>query len=366
MRILLLSAYHSASHRYWCEGLMAALPEFDWTLKTQPARHFSWRVRASGCIWGLADDPDFDCGYDLVIATSLTDVVSLKAHCPALRDTPLWLYFHENQFAHPLSDRQWASHQQGWQFQSIQNTFLADHISFNTDFNRDSFIDGARSLLKKFPEKLPGGPLDRIIERADVLPVPLTDRFRPFYNEAKRAKRIIWNHRWEWDKQPNVFLDALVALHHEGFDFELAMLGSGGGREQETFREEAAILGDHIIHWGEADEDSYAEFIRSADIGVSAALHDFQGLAMLELAQAGATVVVPRRVAYPEVLPGACFYDGAPDDPKRDAASLKAALVEALTGDRLGQIDPARLPTWEHFQANYRERIEKLIASRSD
>ena len=47
MRILLLSAYHSASHRYWCEGLMAALPEFDWTLKTQPARHFSWRVRAS-------------------------------------------------------------------------------------------------------------------------------------------------------------------------------------------------------------------------------------------------------------------------------------------------------------------------------
>ncbi|MFU8847951.1 MAG: DUF3524 domain-containing protein [Opitutales bacterium] len=366
MRILLLSAYHSASHRYWCEGLMAAMPKVEWTLKTQPARHFSWRIRASGCIWGLADDPDFDRDYDLIIATSLTDVVNLKAHRPALRDTPLWLYFHENQFAHPLSDRQWESHQQGWQFQSMQNAFLADHISFNTTFNFDSFIAGARSLLKKFPEKLPGRPLDRIIERADVLPVPLTERFRAFYNEPKRAKRIIWNHRWEWDKQPKVFLDALIALHREGFDFELAMLGSGSGRAPYAFREEADILSDHLIHWGEADEDRYAGFIRSADIGVSAALHDFQGLAMLELAQAGATVVVPRRVAYPEVLPGACFYAGAPDDPERDTANLKTALAEALTADRRRQIDPSRLPTWEHFQANYRERIEKLSASPSD
>ena len=46
----------------------------------------------------------------------------------------------------------------------------------------------------------------------------------------------------------------------------------------------------------------------------SCALHDFQGLATLELAQAGATIVVPRRVAYPECLPDAHFYEGSEAD----------------------------------------------------
>ncbi len=360
MRVLLLSAYHSASHRYWCEGLLAALPKIDWTLKTQLARHFSWRVRASGSIWALANDPDFARRYDLVIATSLTDVVSMKALCPALRDTPLWLYFHENQFAHPISDRQWASHQQSWQFKSIQNALCADWISFNTAFNRDTFLDGADGLLKKFPEKLPGRPLDRIIERSDVLPVPLTGRFASFRESPKHPARIVWNHRWEWDKQPQVFLDALVALHHQGYEFELAMLGSGGGRGKETFGDEAGILREHIVHWGEADEAAYAELIRSAAIGVSTALHDFQGLAMLELAQAGATVVVPRRVAYPEVLPGACFYEGAPGEPGADAAHLKAILAKLLTSGCPAPINHAQLPTWEQLEGNYRARIEAL------
>lgn len=362
MHVLLLSAYHSASHNYWCEGLMAALPEIEWTLKTQPARHFSWRVRASGWIWGLAEDPDFACRYDLVLATSLTDVVTLKALCPALRDTPLWLYFHENQFAHPISDQQWASHQRGWQFQSIQNALCADHISFNTAFNRETFLDGARRLLKRFPEKLPGRPLERIQERSDVLPVPLTNRFQSFRDAPKQRGRIVWNHRWEWDKQPAVFLAALVALHREGFDFELAMLGSGGGRDRDAFREEAEILSDHIIYWGEADKAAYAAFIRSADIGVSAALHDFQGLAMLELAQAGATVVLPRRVAYPEVLPSACFYEGSASDPQADAAQLAAALFEVLSGRRPPPVAPSDLPNWSPLADEYRRQIAKSLS----
>lgn len=337
---------------------MAALPEIDWTLKTQPARHFSWRVRASGWLWALADDPELAADYDLVMATSLTDVVTLKALCPALRDTPLWLYFHENQFAHPLSDRQWASHQQGWQFQSIQNALVADHISFNTAFNRDTFFTGAQALLRKFPEKLPGRPLDRLENNSEVLPVPLTDRFCAFRESPKRKNRIVWNHRWEWDKRPEHFLHALIALHKRGLDFELAMLGSGGGRQPEQYAEERKLLSDHIVHWGEADTATYTDFMRTADIGVSVALHDFQGLAMLELAQAGATVVLPRRVAYPEVLPGACFYEGSESDPQADAHELKAVLADLLTGDCPPPVDPADLPTWDRLAEVYRKRIQ--------
>lgn len=357
MRILLLSAYHSASHRYWCEGLMAALPEIDWTLKAQPGRHFSWRVRASGWLWALAEDPDFSKTYDLVIATSLCEVVTLKALCPALRDTPLWLYFHENQFAHPIGERQWASHQQGWQFQSIQNALCADRIDFNTAFNRDSFFAGARRLLKKFPERLPGAPLQRLAENSGVLPVPLTERFAAFRNAPKNPRLIVWNHRWEWDKQPERFLKALVALSAEGVEFELAMLGSGGGRKAGEFDDYRHQLGRRVRHWGEADEASYAAYIREAGIGVSSALHDFQGLAMLELAQAGATVVLPRRVAYPECLPAARFYEGSAENAETDSAALQTALRVVLTGEQSSPINSNELPRWCTLDGAYRKRL---------
>lgn len=338
---------------------MAALPEFDWTLKTQPARHFSWRVRASGWLWALADDPDLSRKYDLVIATSLCEVVTLKALCPALRDTPLWLYFHENQFAHPIGERQWASHQQGWQFQSIQNALCADRIDFNTAFNRDTFFAGARRLLKKFPERLPGKPLQRLEANAGVLPVPLTERFARCRDAAKNSRLIVWNHRWEWDKQPERFLKALAGLTAEGVDFEVAMLGSGGGRKAGEFDGYRQTLGSRVRHWGEADEATYADFMREAGIGVSCALHDFQGLATLEMAQAGATVVVPRRVAYPECLPGARFYTGSEEDADTDVTALKDALRTVLTADETSSpIHPDQLPHWNSLAEAYRRKIE--------
>ncbi|TVP78862.1 MAG: DUF3524 domain-containing protein [Puniceicoccaceae bacterium] len=361
MRLLLLSAYHSASHRYWCEGMMAALPEFDWTLKTQPARHFSWRVRASGWLWALAEDPDLARDYDLVIATSLTDVVTLKACCPALHNTPLWVYFHENQFAHPISQRQWTSHQRSWQFQSIQNALCADRIDFNTAFNHDTFFTGARQVLKQFPERLPGKPLQGLEKNSGVLPVPLTERFAPFRQAPKDRRLIVWNHRWEWDKQPQRLLDALAGLVAEGIDFELAMLGSGGGRKAGEFDAYRQLLDHRVRHWGEADEATYTAYMRKAGIGVSCALHDFQGLATLEMAQAGATVVVPRRVAYPECLPDAHFYQGSETNAAADTAHLKEALKQALsTTAPAPPTAPENLSTWRKLADAYRQRIRQI------
>ncbi|MFP4673119.1 MAG: DUF3524 domain-containing protein [Opitutales bacterium] len=359
MRVLLLSAYHSASHRYWCDGLMRAFPEVEWTLKTQPARHFSWRVRSSGWLWALDSDPDFRKPCDLILATSLAGVVPMKAMCPALQGTPLWVYFHENQFAHPLSERQHAEHQAGWQFQSLQNAFCADWISFNTAFNRTTFLEGARRLLRKFPEKLPEAAVQRLSEHSDVLPVPLTREFKAFRNTPKTRNLILWNHRWEWDKQPERFLAALIALHREGFDFELAMLGSGGGRKNK-FEAEAEELKSRIVQWGEVDPDSYKDWIARADLGVSTAIHDFQGLSMLELAQAGATVIVPKRLAYPECLPQAHFYEGHPGDAHKDIEDLKAALTTLLQSEERPRHDTRNLPEWERMRELYHKRLARL------
>lgn len=362
MRVLLLSAYHSASHAYWCDGLMAALPDIDWTLKTQPARHFSWRVEASGLLWALAGDADFERDYDLIIATSLSDLTRLRAFRPHLATVPTWVYFHENQFAHPRSASQATDHQIGWQFLSIQNALCADWVSFNTEFNRSTFLAGARKLLRRFPEKLPGNPMARIEQRSDVLPVPLNGAFSELTNQPKEPDLIVWNHRWEWDKQPERFLAALQRLREVGIGFRLAMLGSGGGRNGDFERERLA-LGDSVVHWGEAVKDDYRQWIGRAGIGVSTAIHDFQGLAMLELAQAGAQVVVPQRLAYPEVLPEACFYTGSATDAQRDVADLTAVLKSVLTGTVDVPVTGPAVPLWSELAGRYAGRLTTIAST---
>ncbi len=339
---------------------MRALPDYRWTLKTQPARHFSWRVEASGWIWGLGEDADFEQSYDLIIATSLSGLAGLRALRPALAAVPTWVYFHENQFAHPLESRQQTSHQVGWQFASFQNALCGDWVSFNTAFNRDSFFEGLKALLKKVPECLPGDPAAALAERSDVLHVPLTSEFSALRPLPKERDLIVWNHRWEWDKQPERFLQALLELQAEGQSFRLAMLGCGGGADN-RFAAERTALGAAVVRWGEADRGTYRQWMGRAGIAVSCALHDFQGLAVLEAAQAGAVVVVPKRVAYPECVPGALFYEGSAANAAEDVASLKAALREALSVKAPSAVPLLSIPEWPPCRAAYAARIERLL-----
>jgi hypothetical protein len=79
---------------------------------------------------------------------------------------------------------------------------------------------------------------------------------------------------------------------------------------------------------------------------VSTALHEFQGLSVLEASQAGCLPLVPDRLCYPEMYPADCRYD--PDVPD----SLETRLTTWLTGQRppLPDVSPwcaARLdPVW--------------------
>jgi len=290
----------------------------------------------------------------------LLGLPALKAHCPALRAAPVWVYFHENQFAHPLHERQASAHRIGWQFSSLQNALCADAIDFNTEFNRQTFLAGLRRMLKRMPERLPGDPAGRLEARSEVLPVPLTKEFAAFRDEAKDPRLIVWNHRWEWDKRPQCFLRALRELVQEGIDFRLAMMGWGGGRD-DSFAEDRVSLEPHLVHWGEADDATYRKWISRAGIGVSCALHDFQGLAMLELAQTGATPIVPNRVAYPECLPEALFYEGSEPDEEREVEDLKAALLRRLETPAAPSVCLRDLPTWENLVETYRTRMTALI-----
>jgi glycosyltransferase involved in cell wall biosynthesis len=93
----------------------------------------------------------------------------------------------------------------------------------------------------------------------------------------------------------------------------LSVLGESFGDVPACFEEARLKLADCIDHWGYlASREDYCAALRTADVVVSTAQHEFFGIAVVEAAVAGCYPVLPNRLAYPEVF-GAqsnCLYDG--------------------------------------------------------
>ena len=323
MRILLLSAYDADSHRYWRQGLVANFPEHSWTVLTLPARYFSWRVRGNSLTWAFGDDADkLNQPYDLVIATSMTDLSSLRGFAPRLAQTPTLLYFHENQFAYPLSGKEHNSVEP--QILNLYSALAADQILFNTEFNRKTFLEGARALLKKLPDHIPNGLVERLTARSSVLPVPLdASCYRPHQCKPDSNLQVVWNHRWEFDKGPHLLYQAIEQSVIKELDITFHIVGQQFRNTPAEFKKIASDFGPHLGAFGYVESiDEYRTLLTQADVVLSTALHDYQGVAVLEAVAAGAIPLVPNRLAYPYLF----------DEPFRYASSENetAALVDKL------------------------------------
>lgn len=331
MKILLLSAYDAASHRYWHQGLMANLSQHQWTLLTLPPRYFSWRIRGNSLSWAMGARDTLEQHYDLVIATSMTDLSALRGFVPHLAGIPTLVYFHENQFAYPESGREYGNVEP--KILSIYTALSADHICFNTDYNRNTFLAGCRVLLKKLPDQVPAGVVERLEERSSVLQVPLLSSAYLPHKPQPGPVRLIWNHRWEYDKGPQLLLKAVEELIAAGVDFHLDLVGQQFRQLPAPFESLKTVLGDHKGHWGFVESVSeYRRLLQQADIVLSTALHDFQGIAVLEGAAAGALPLVPSRLAYPELFPADCCYGDEGDETQQ----LVAAVVRFAKAKQQG------------------------------
>ena len=87
-RLLLLSAYDAPSHAYWRHQLWNQLDEFEWTELCLPPRNFSWRIRDNAMQWASTERKNLTSDYDLVLATSMVDLASLRGLNPKLAEIP--------------------------------------------------------------------------------------------------------------------------------------------------------------------------------------------------------------------------------------------------------------------------------------
>lgn len=337
MRILLLSPYDARSHQYWREGLVDAFAEHTFEVVTLPARHFSWRFRGNSLT--LAFDSRLKSRFDLVIATSMTDLAALRGMLPALAPVPTVVYFHENQFDYPGDSPR--IHQVERQITSIYTALAANRVVFNSAYNRSTFLTGAESLLARMPDQVPAGIVSHLTSGSRVLPVPLRDENRVVQARGP-LPTILWNHRWEHDKGPEVLLAILEALLAQTTRFRFHLVGQQFRQVPEALSRCLALLDGAGIDGqrGYQPRTEYLALLGESDVVLSTAHHEFQGLAVLEAVAAGAMPVVPARLAYPEYFDQAFLYDS----PGAAVAMLRDALLMHSRGE------PLTVPNVSHLR----------------
>jgi len=329
----LLSAYRAQSHARWADWLLSTFSEFDWQRFELPGRHFSWRIRGNPLSWldSLpAQTPD------LIIATSMVDLATLKGLHPRLAGVRTVLYFHENQFAYPKSAAQTTSLEA--QMVQLYSALAADRVLFNSDYNRRTFIGGIDALLARMPDHVPEGVSSRIAEKSRTVPVPI-DPIRPA--DVRDRVLIAWNHRWEYDKNPDLFADAMIALGQRGVEFRLALLGPRHRKTPAALARLREAMPERIVADDALPTSEYRAVLGRAAIAVSTATHEFQGLGMLEAASAGCLPLVPDALCYPEIYPAEYRY------PPDDRGALVNRLADWLSGNAP---DPVNVERWTALQ----------------
>lgn len=363
MRILLLSAYDAVSHQYWHQGLRQAFPQWTWQLLSLPPRYFSWRVRGNSLSWAFQQAEVLNAPYDALICTSMVDLSALRGFVPSLATIPTLVYFHENQFAYPKSLQQFASVEP--QLLSIYTALCADVCIFNSHFNRDTFIEGAQQLLRKLPDQVPRGLLDKL-QDSQVLPVPLQAAAfsRPRSPAGKDLLEVLWNHRWEYDKGPERLYQLLRLLLDKPLPLRITICGQQFRQAPQVFDAIARLAAEHpelISEFGFiADAQRYQQVLARADVALSTALHDFQGLAVLQAVAAGAYPLVPNRQVYPEFFPPQCLY-AAEDDVAAEVEHLYGRLQAYCGQSRPEPVDISAL-SWDRQRPAYQQLIESLAA----
>ncbi len=307
MHILALEAYDSGSHKQFLDGLLSH-SQHHFTRMGLPGRKWKWRMRGSG-LWfteqlGKLSSETLD-NIEVILTSDMTPVADLRALLPkTLRGCPLVCYFHENQLTYPLLKEEERDYQYG--FTNITSALTADQTWFNSRYHLESFLTAAEQLLQRMPDYVPEGIPDKIRAKSHVIPLGLPgDVFRNKPSQKSHNPPVIlWNHRWEYDKNPEAFFEALFDLDRAGSDFRVIVAGENFRNAPPIFNAAKTTLAHRIDHFGYAtSRTAYLDMLRRADIVVSTSIHEFFGLSVLEAIAAGCIPLLPERLSYPELLP---------------------------------------------------------------
>ena len=373
MQILILEPYFTGSHAAWAEEL-ARHSRHEVRILSLPGTFWKWRMRGGAVT--LADRfQEASLAPDLLLASSMLDLTTFLALTRRRTEgVPAAVYFHENQITYPWSpdDRDVRQGREAhYGFINYASALAADAVFFNSGYHVRAFFDALPGLLGPEPQPNTLDRLPSLRRKSRVLPLGLDlrrlDALHPPGAETApdRPPLLLWNHRWEHDKNPGEFFEALFVLAGRGLPFEVAVLGECFAREPETFLRARDRLGDRVVQFGYVPAFAeYAGWLWRADILPVHSLQDFFGASVVQAMYCDCSPLLPDRLAYPEHIPaesrGSFFYADFEDLLERLQQRIQGPLRAAEASARrfVARYD------WESLAPVYDDALEAVAEGR--
>ncbi len=308
MTVALFEPFFTGSHARWAAELKERSRQ-QIEIFSLPGRHWKWRMHG-GAITLVNQYLSSKIHYDLILASDMMDLTVFLALAGKKRNnTPVAMYFHENQLCYPWSPRD-DDRKKGrdlhYAFINYASALAADKLFFNSQYHRRAFIEALPEFLDRYPDYKNKSLINDIEEKSDVLALGMDlaklDDLKPATDKAEKKKPLIlWNHRWEYDKNPIGFFQILYGLIERDLDFEVALLGEHFDEEPPYFKEAKKRLGNRIVQYGRAEQfEEYAKLLWQADILPVTSVQDFFGGSVVEAIYCECWPILPLRLAYPD------------------------------------------------------------------
>jgi glycosyltransferase involved in cell wall biosynthesis len=362
-KFLFLEPFYGGSHREFADGWRDN-SRHDLDLHTLPARFWKWRMRGAALHFARRiKEPGRYCGLIVTDLMSLADLKALWGRaCP-----PALLYVHENQLTYPLAPGEQLDLHYG--FTNVTTALCAQRVLFNSDTQFRAFFEELPGFLNRMPEYRPRWVTREIRSKSAVLHPGC--RFSSDEGvdlpAAGEPPLIIWNHRWEFDKNPELFFSVLEQVDGTGSSFKLALLGENYQKVPKAFIAARRRWGQSIQQYGYVpSRERYLSWLRRGGIVISTAEQENFGISVVEAVRHGCFPLLPRKLSYPELIPQELHDDvlfGDREELVRKLSRLLANLPRA-DSDLLEKLRRLALSmnrfSWQNLIGSYDDELDRL------
>jgi len=304
MNILAVEPFYSGSHKAFLDGLQKHSKHHIIPV-TLSEKGGKWRLHGDSVI--LAEmTSEVKEDIDLLFVSSMTNLPAFIALTnPRFAHIPTIMYMHENQFTQPMPEGE--ERDLTYCYINYLSTLSADKLIFSSEFHKRDYLEALPDFLDNYPGDKHHETIDRIARKSMVMHPGLDlKRFdnQPDTREKNQHPVIVWNQRWQFDRNPAMFFRVLNRLDDIGLTFDLILAGDTKHDKPEEFERAWKRYGKRIIHFGYVeDEESYSKLLHKGDIVVSTADYEFFCVAIMEAVYSGCHPLVPNRLHYTELIP---------------------------------------------------------------
>ena len=294
---------------------------------------------------------------DIFLVSDMLDLnVFRSLLLPELRKIPVFIYFHENQFAYPDVS---SSPDHHYRYINYLAALGADKIFFNSRYNRDSFLEGVQNLLQGFPDYRNMQTIHAIKKKSEILELGFSCNEYQQTKKENKVAHILWNHRWEHDKGPEEFFQALIQIKNRGIRFKLVVCGEVYKTSPQIFQTARKELTEEIVHFGFVkSRQEYLQLLAVADIIPVTSKQDFFGISVVEAVLSGAIPLLPKRLAYPEIFPvkkyNSCYYENLAEELEKKITDFSYPETDILRQDLIAHLQKY---DWSRLKNKYNEKI---------